>query len=115
MPLNVTDIHLEKNTRKSAHLNTDCNRLSHKNEQNLLCQVQIKNQRNAHTLTGTTSINGRPMLKALCDVCGSKKSTFTSDRSTGGKLDIHALIGKLLRPKSGWTPWGIHTWVPTIR
>ena len=57
-------------------------------------------------LTETTSINGRPMRNMLGDVCGPKKTVFTSDRSTGGKLDINSLISKLPKPKSGWAPPG---------
>ena len=55
-------------------------------------------------LAGTISENGRPILKALSDVSGSKKSNFRPGLSVrGGKLDIHSPIGKLRRPKSGWT------------
>ena len=70
--------------------------------------------------TDTTDIvtvktkNGRLMLKGTCSICGSKKCSFTQDKvltaslltspkKEGGKLDLHALIGKLPKPKGGWT------------
>lgn len=46
--------------------------------------------------------NNRMMLKGVCSVCGSKKCSFISQKE-GGKIDIHSLIGKLPRPKGGFT------------
>jgi hypothetical protein len=45
------------------------------------------------------------MLKGICVVCGCKKSTFVKSTPSieGGKVDIHSLIGKLPKPKKGWT------------
>lgn len=71
---------------------------------NLYC-VKCKAKTSTKDLTETTSKNGRPMLKGFCEVCGTKKSSFTKMNS-GGKVDIHSLIGKLPRPKAGWTPPG---------
>ena len=42
--------------------------------------------------------NGRHMI--LCASCGAKKSVFIKK---GGNIDIHKLIGKLPKPKRGWT------------
>ena len=37
-------------------------------------------------------------------LCGCKKSTFIgSNTVSGGEIDIHSLIGKLPKPKNGWT------------
>lgn len=44
-------------------------------------------------------------MKGICEVCGVKKTSFVKQPG-GGKLDIHSLIGKLPKPKSGWTPPG---------
>ena len=42
--------------------------------------------------------NNKHVLKGTCVHCGCKKCQFT-----GGKIDIHSLIGKLPRPKNGFT------------
>ena len=52
--------------------------------------------------------NGRPMIKSTCAECGSTKVMFTSGnnrgaRGAGPSFDIHKAIGKLPKPKSGWT------------
>ena len=53
----------------------------------------------------TRSKNGKLMIKSICAECGAKKSQFTkSKENQGGGIDIHKLIGKLPRPKSGFTP-----------
>ena len=49
------------------------------------------------------SKNNRWMLRGTCAICGSKKSAFVAKDFDGGKLDIHSLIGKLPKPKKGWT------------
>lgn len=53
----------------------------------------------------TVSKNNRPMIKGNCKVCNTKKSSFVKS-TKGGKVDIHSLIGKLPKPKNGWTPPG---------
>lgn len=54
------------------------------------------------------SANGKYMKKSTCVSCGGKKSQFVSKKvgesQIGGKIDIHSLIGKLPKPKMGWTP-----------
>ena len=53
----------------------------------------------------TRSKNGKLMIKSICDECGAKKSQFIRNKENqGGSIDIHKLIGKLPRPKSGFTP-----------
>lgn len=53
--------------------------------------------------------NGRPMIKSTCAECGSTKVRFITKggmiRSDmpGGFIDIHKAIGKLPKPKRGWT------------
>ena len=55
---------------------------------------------------GTTK-NGRYMMKSICAECGINKTRFVSGGkvggSVGGSVDIHKMIGKLPKPKSGWT------------
>lgn len=68
--------------------------------------VKCKDKTPTKNLTETTSKNGRPMLRGICEVCGTKKCTFISKPKSGEGLDIHKLIGKLPKPKSGWTPPG---------
>ena len=61
----------------------------------------------------TRSKNGKLMIKSICSECGAKKSQFIKSKENqgaaltsarGGSIDIHKLIGKLPRPKSGFTP-----------
>ena len=47
--------------------------------------------------------NGRLMMKCKCSSCGITKVKFVKN-TKGGKIDIHSLIGKLPRPKKGYTP-----------
>src|ERR1044071_2658472 len=48
--------------------------------------------------------NNRQMMKGICVVCGCKKSMFIGSTTVkGGDIDIHSLIGKLPKPKNGWT------------
>ena len=47
--------------------------------------------------------NGRLMMKGICVECGAKKSKFVKSK-IGGSFDIHSAIGKLPRPKNGFTP-----------
>lgn len=49
-----------------------------------------------------TTKNNRFMLQGICVVCGCKKSMFVKS-TEGGKIDIHSVIGKLPKPKKGWT------------
>ena len=48
--------------------------------------------------------NGRLMLKCKCSSCGITKTKFVKSTTEGGKIDIHKLIGKLPKPKAGFTP-----------
>ena len=47
-----------------------------------------------------TTKNGHHMVKSICVSCGAKKAAFIKK---GGNIDIHKLIGKLPKPKRGWT------------
>ena len=49
------------------------------------------------------SKNDKLMIQSICSECGPKKSQFINPKK-GGAIDIHKLIGKLPRPKSGFTP-----------
>lgn len=42
------------------------------------------------------------MMKCKCAECRITKSKFISN-TTGGSIDIHKAIGKLPKPKGGWT------------
>ena len=71
----------------------------------------VKQKKFTNSLNGSEKIiktkNNKLMLKSICDECGSKKSRFIKSSSLGGRggsFDIHKLIGKLPRPKSGFTP-----------
>ena len=43
------------------------------------------------------------ILKYKCVNCGIMKHSFLSNEKQGGSLDVHNLIGKLPRPKGGFT------------
>ena len=60
--------------------------------------LKCKRKTKSNNVQQVISKNNRSMLKSTCDNCGSKKCQFT-----GGKIDIHSLIGKLPRPKGGFT------------
>ena len=47
--------------------------------------------------------NGRLMLRCICKDCGIPKYTFMKSDKQGGLLDVHKLIGKLPKPKGGFT------------
>lgn len=49
-----------------------------------------------------TTKNNRKMMKCKCAECRITKSKFISNK-TGGSIDIHKAIGKLSKPKGGWT------------
>jgi len=64
--------------------------------------MKCKRKTNTKSVLQTTSKNGRLMIKGICSACGSKKATFVKNND-GGNIDIHSLIGKLPKPKKGWT------------
>ena len=45
----------------------------------------------------------RLILRCVCANCGSIKTSFISNQRQGGLLDVHSLIGKLPKPKGGFT------------
>ena len=69
----------------------------------------VKQKKFTNSLAGsekiTRSKNGKLIIKSICAECGAKKSQFIkSKENQGGSIDVHKLIGKLPRPKSGFTP-----------
>ena len=81
----------------------------------------VKQKKFTNSLRGSEKIirskNGKLMIKSICVECGAKKSQFIKPQKggssqrllapasrAGGSFDIHKLIGKLPRPKSGFTP-----------
>ena len=64
--------------------------------------LKCKRKTDSTNIMQIMSKNKRIMLKGICVVCGCKKSTFVKSIE-GGKVDIHSLIGKLPKPKKGWT------------
>ena len=50
------------------------------------------------------SNNGRKSLYSICNICGGKKYKFIKNNQKGNAIDIFKLIGKISRPKSGFTP-----------
>ena len=64
----------------------------------LKCKIKTDTANIAYVKTK----NNRNMMKGICIVCNSKKSSFIKD-TNGGNIDLHSLIGKLPKPKKGWT------------
>ena len=52
--------------------------------------------------TYATTKNGRRQLKVKCASCGITKTRFISMKGGRG-FDLHKAIGKLPKPKKGWT------------
>ena len=65
--------------------------------------VKCKKQTSNVSEKYKTSKNGKLMLKSICSVCGSRKSQFVNGR-VGSGVDVHKMIGKIPRPKAGFTP-----------
>ena len=66
-----------------------CVKCKHKTETNNPQKIQTKNNRSA--------------IHGYCKTCHSQKYMFV--KSSGSGIDIHKLIGKIARPKSGWVPF----------
>ena len=62
--------------------------------------VKEKKQTESKEERRIVTTNGRHMILSTCASCGAKKSVFIKK---GGNIDIHKLIGKLPKPKRGWT------------
>ena len=65
--------------------------------------VKCKRKTPSLNIRHTTTKNNKSIVKGNCGLCGTQKNCFTKSKA-GGKLDIHSLIGKLPKPKAGWTP-----------
>ena len=46
--------------------------------------------------------NNRLAIRGNCKICNTQKYMFV--KSLGSGIDIHKMIGKIPRPKSGWVP-----------
>ena len=67
------------------------------------CVKGCKQKTDSINITTTVTTNNRKMLKSICSVCGSKKSTFTKSHTTGsgiGDILINGIskIGELHLP-----------------
>ena len=64
--------------------------------------VKCKQKTNTDNIEKTTTKNNRIALRGNCKICNTQKYMFV--KNSGSGFDIHKLIGKIPRPKSGWTP-----------
>jgi len=67
----------------------------------------VKEKRKTKCVPGSEEIvkskgNGRLMIRSVCSNCGITKCSFIKS-NTKGLLDLHSVIGKLPRPKGGFT------------
>ena len=68
----------------------------------------VKEKKKTKCVPGSEKIikakgNGRLMLRCICVNCGIVKHSFIKSSTKGGLLDVHKLIGKLPKPKGGFT------------
>lgn len=67
----------------------------------------VRERKKTKCLPGSERIEktkgNRLILKCICANCGITKTSFISNNKKGGLLDLHALIGKLPKPKGGFT------------
>ena len=68
----------------------------------------VKERKKTKCVPGSEEIikakaNGRLLLRCICESCGITKCIFIKSESRGGMLDIHKWIGKLPKPKGGFT------------
>ena len=64
--------------------------------------VKCKNKTKTNNSEKIITKNNRPAIRGNCVNCNTQKYMFVKSSGTG--LDIHKFIGKIPRPKSGWTP-----------
>ena len=64
--------------------------------------VKCRRKTDTSNVVTVKTKNNRLMLRGICSVCGGKKCSFLSQKE-GGNIDIHSIIGKLPRPKKGFT------------
>ena len=65
--------------------------------------VKCKRKTPSLNIRPTATKNNRSVVKGECKICVTSKNCFTKSKA-GGKLDVHSFIGKLPKPKAGWTP-----------
>ena len=65
--------------------------------------VKCKRKTPSLNIRAATTENNKSVIKGECEICCTTKNCFTKSKADG-KLDIHSLIGKLPKPKAGWTP-----------
>ena len=65
--------------------------------------VKCKKKTNTDNTEKITTNNNAMAIRGNCKICGTKKYLFVKNEKGNG-IDIHKLIGKIPRPKTGWTP-----------
>ena len=65
--------------------------------------VKCKRKTPSLNIRTATTKNNESVVKGERKICSTSKNCFTKSKA-GGKLDVHSLIGKLPKPKAGWTP-----------
>lgn len=67
----------------------------------------VKERKKTKCVPGTEEVvktkGNRLILRCVCATCGILKHSFISNNKKGGLLDVHKLIGKLPKPKGGFT------------
>ena len=64
--------------------------------------VKCKQKTDTDNIEKITTKNNRNAVTGNCKICNTQKYMFI--KNSGSSIDIHKLIGKIPRPKSGWTP-----------
>ena len=66
-----------------------------------ICCVKCKMKSDTDNIQKITTKNNRLSITGNCKICDSENYRFLKN---GDGIDIHQLIGKIPRPKSGWAP-----------
>ena len=64
--------------------------------------VKCKQRTDTDNVEKITTKNNRSAIRGDCKLCNTEKYMFIKNEGSG--FDIHKLIGKIPRPKKGWTP-----------
>ena len=66
--------------------------------------VKCKQKTDSDNIENITTKHNRMAIRGNCKICGTQKYMFVKNEGSG--FDIHTWIGKIPRPKSGWTAPG---------
>ena len=66
--------------------------------------VKCKQKTDSDNIENITIKNNRMAIRGNCKICNTQKYMFVKNEESGKGIDIHKMINKIPRPRSGWTP-----------